>query len=146
MERLFGIILAGALLLLLPTVGGGDALAQDPFDEDLVINSVAIKAAGAADYEQIMDRLRDALVNSDDPVRNRMAQSWKLVRQANTMPNGDVIYVHLIEPVSGADYSIMQTLYDEFPEERQALYETYTTAFSAALGAAGGDIVLDMSR
>ena len=144
MQRLSGIVLAGAVLLL--AVGGGDALAQDPFDEEFVINSVAIKANATADYEQIMGRLREALVNSDDPVRNRMAQGWRLIRQVNTMPNGDVIYQHLIEPVAGADYSIMQTLYDEFPEERQALYEMYQGAFSANLGAAGGDIVLDMSR
>lgn len=65
------------------------------------------------------------------------------------MPNGDAIYMHIIEPVAGAtneQYSIMQTLYDEFPEERQALYEMYQGAFSQNLGAAGGDIALDMSE
>jgi hypothetical protein len=147
MQRLSGIVLTAAVLLLSPFAGAGSAYAQqNPFDSDIVLNTVAIRASATADYERIMDRLREGLVNSDDPVRNRMARGWTLIRQTNRMPNGDVIYVHLITTVSGADYSIMQTLYDEFPEERQALYEMYQGAFSQNLGAAGGNIVLDMSR
>ena len=148
MQRLSGIVLVGALLLLAPAVGSGDAFAQqDPFNSDLVLMSVAINADRTADYEQIMERLRQALVNSADPVRNRMAQGWTLIRQQNRLGTGEVIYVHLITPVAGSDqYSIMQTLYDEFPEERQALYEMYQSAFSQNLGAAGGEIVLDMSQ
>ena len=52
-------------------------------------------------------------------------------------------YIHVINPVvPGADYTIMQTLYDEFPEERQALYELYRGAFAKNLSLATGNVVL----
>jgi hypothetical protein len=40
----------------------------------------------------------------------------------------------------------MQTLYDAFPDERQALYELYRGAFVQNLSLATGHIVLDMSK
>jgi hypothetical protein len=44
--------------------------------------------------------------------------------------------------VSGADYTIMQPLYDAYPEERQALYELYRGAFAQNLSLATGSIVV----
>ena len=147
MQRLSGIVLAGAFLLLAPTVGGGDVFAQDfPTDSDIAIMTFAIKANSTGDYEQILDRLREALVNSDDPVRNQMARGWRVFRQANPLPNGDVVYTHLISPVPGGNYSIMQNLYDEFPEEQQTLYAMYQDAFSQNFGVVGADLVVDLSQ
>ena len=38
--------------------------------------------------------------------------------------DGTIAYVHIVHPVvKDADYAIMQTLYEAFPDERQALYE-----------------------
>jgi len=63
------------------------------------------------------------------------------------LPDGNVAYVHVIDPViAGADYAVMPTLYDAFPEERQALYEVYRGAFVQNLSLASGHIVLDMSK
>jgi hypothetical protein len=47
--------------------------------------------------------------------------------------------------VQGADYTIMQTLYDEFPDERQQLYDLYRGAFAKNLGLGFGDIAIDMA-
>ena len=42
------------------------------------------------------------------------------------MADGNIAYVHIVHPVvPGGDYTIMQTLYDAYPDERQALYEMY---------------------
>ena len=63
------------------------------------------------------------------------------------MPDGNIAYVHIIQPVvRGADYTIMQILYDEFPDERQTLYELYKGAFAQNLSLAGGSIAVDLSK
>jgi hypothetical protein len=48
--------------------------------------------------------------------------------------------------VKDVDYAIMQTLYDAFPDERQALYEQYRGAFAKNVSLATGSIVVDLSR
>ena len=54
--------------------------------------------------------------------------------------------MHIVHPVvSGADYTIMQTLYDAYPEERQTLYELYRGAFAQNLSLATGSIAVDVS-
>ena len=68
------------------------------------------------------------------------------MRVANPLPDGTIAYVHIINPVvPGADYTIMQALYDEFPDERQALYDLYRGAFAKNLSLASGTIALDLS-
>src|ERR687891_344865 len=67
---------------------------------------------------------------------------WKVMRLAKPLPDGNVAYVHIINPVvPGADYTVMQNLYDMFPEERQVLYELYRGAFAANLSLAVGNMV-----
>lgn len=59
------------------------------------------------------------------------------------LPEGDIAYVHVISPViHDADYTVMQILYDAFPDERQALYESYRDAFAANLSLATGPVAL----
>ena len=68
------------------------------------------------------------------------------MRVKNPLPDGNIAYVHIINPViAGADYTIMQSLYDGFPDERQALYDLYRGAFAANLSLAAGTVALDMN-
>jgi hypothetical protein len=63
------------------------------------------------------------------------------------MPDGSIAYVHMINPVvHGADYTILQILYDEFPDERQALYDLYRGSFAKNLSLVSGAIVVDLSK
>jgi hypothetical protein len=48
--------------------------------------------------------------------------------------------------VKDADYTIMQTLYEAFPDERQSLYEMYRGAFAKNVSLATGSIAVDLSR
>ena len=114
---------------------------------DIALWTVAIKPDKTADFERIMGRLRDALLKSEDPQRRRQAEGWKVMRLEKPMPDGNIAYVHVINPVvAGADYTVMQALYDAFPDERQALYEMYRGAFAQNLSLASGTVVLDMSK
>lgn len=86
-----------------------------------------------------MGRMRDALANSTDPKRREQAAGWKVMKLEKLLPDGNVAYVHVIDPVvAGADYAVMKTLYDALPDERQDLYDVYRGAFVQNLSFASG--------
>jgi hypothetical protein len=116
------------------------------FDGDTALWTVAIKPDKTADFEQIMVKMRSALLKSADPIRRQQAAGWRVMRIAKPLGDGNIAYVHIINPViRGADYTIMQTLYDAYPDERQALYDQYRGAFAQNLSLAAGSIAVDLS-
>ena len=156
MRSVLGLSAAGILLLTLcavPAHAQTEAAATQPapqkltFGGDVALWTVAIKPDKTADFEQIMTRLRDALMKSPDADRRRQAEGWKVMRLEKPLPDGNIAYVHIVNPVvAGADYTVMQILYDAFPDERQALYEMYRGAFAQNLSLASGKVVLDMGK
>src|SRR5919106_2205597 len=151
MRRLSGLVLAGALVLL-PAFSQGHAGAQEAaqqpatkpltFEGDTALWTVSIKPDKTADFEKIVAKLHEGLRKWDKPDRQKQAAGWKVMRLSKPLPDGNVAYVHIINPVvAGADYTVMQNLYDLFPEERQALYEMYRGAFAANLSLAVGNMV-----
>ena len=116
------------------------------FDGDVALWTVAIKPDKTADFEQIMTKLREALEKSTDPQRRQQADGWKVMRVAKPLPDGNIAYVHIVNPVvKGADYTIMQALYEAYPDQRQALYELYRGAFAQSLALATGSVAVDLS-
>ena len=116
------------------------------FEGDTALWTMAIKPDKTADFEQIMKKLHEALLKSADPQRRQQAAGWKVMKISKPLPDGNIAYVHIVHPVvSGADYTIMQTLYDAYPEERQTLYELYRGAFAQNLSLATGSIAVDAS-
>jgi len=116
------------------------------FDGDTALWTVAIKPDKTADFERVMNKVHEALRKSTDLQKQQQAAGWRVMRVGKPLPDGNVAYVHIVHPVvSGADYSIMQTLYDAFPEERQALYELYRGAFAQNLSLATGSIAVQAS-
>ena len=114
---------------------------------DTALLTVAVRPDKAADFEQVMSKMQAALLKSEDPARREQAAGWRVLKLEKPLPDGNLAYVHVIHPViSGADYAVMQTLYDAFPEERQSLYELYRGAFVQNVSLATGQVVLDMSK
>jgi hypothetical protein len=132
-----------AVSFLVPAIHAQDHKALT-LDGDIALLTVAIKPDKTADFEAVVKKLRDGLLKSEKPVRRQQAAGWKVIRLTQPLPNGNVAYVHVVRPVAGADYTIMQALYEEFPEERQALYELYRGAFAQNLSLATGQLVVDM--
>jgi hypothetical protein len=172
MRRVSGVVLAGALLVVpaistpggvfaqaaAPAAGGQQPAAGQPaaaapqqkltFDGDVALWSVAIKSDKTADFEQVVAKLKEALAKSDKPEAKQQAAGWKIMRGVKD-PQGNVIYVHVINPVvRGADYTVMQIIYDAFPDpmERTRVYELYRGAFAANFGANVGTVVADLSK
>jgi hypothetical protein len=118
------------------------ATAKLTFDDDMALWTVAIKPDKTRDFEAVIAKLQQALIKSQNPDRQKQVAGWKVMKIDKPLPDGNIAYVHVINPVvRGADYTVMQILYDEFPEERRTLYELYRGAFAQNLSLAVGSIV-----
>lgn len=151
--KLRHVILISASMLVAAVALPGSARAQNAaapqkltFAGDVALWTVAIKPDKTASFEQIMTRVREALSKSSDPMRQRQAAGWKVMKIEKPLPDGNIAYVHVINPVvRDADYTVMQILYDAFPDERQKLYELYREAFAANLSLATGPVAVDLA-
>jgi len=150
MRRLSGVLLAGAMLMLPAFARDTQAAQQQKFtlDGEVALWSVAIRPDKTADFEQILGRVKEALMKLDTPEARRQLEGWKVMRGSTAMPDGNIVYTHIINPVPGADYNILQVLYQVVtdPAEQQALYEQYRDAFAANLGVSFGNVPVDMSK
>jgi hypothetical protein len=100
-------------------------------EQGLIFN--AIKPDKVMDFETIIAKLRAALANSTNPVRNQQGWGWKIFKAAEPGPNGSVLYVFVMDPaVKGADYGVAKILAEAYPAEIMELYRMYTTAFATA--------------
>jgi hypothetical protein len=112
---------------------------------DAALWTVAIRPDKTADFEKVLDKLRQALMMSDDPQQRRQAEGWVVLRLATPLPDGNVAYVHDVRPVvPGTDYSVMRILYEAYPDESRSLYELYRGAFVKNVALASGSVVMDM--
>jgi hypothetical protein len=100
-------------------------------EQGLIFN--AIRPDKAMDFETVLAKLRAALANSKDPVRNQQGWGWKIFKAAEPGPNGSVLYVFVVDPaVKGADYGVAKILSEAYPNEIMDLYRMYTGAFATA--------------
>ncbi|HXD17624.1 MAG TPA: hypothetical protein VN654_11465 [Vicinamibacterales bacterium] len=100
-------------------------------EQGLIFN--AIRPDKVMDFETVIAKLREALANSKDPVRNQQGWGWKIFKAAEPGPNGSVLYVFVVDPaVKGADYGVAKILAEAYPAEIMELYRMYTTAFATA--------------
>jgi hypothetical protein len=153
MRRLSGLLLTGAIMLLPAfSQGHGGVRAQGQaltFDGDTAIVTVAIKPDKTAEFEQIMNDVRAALMKSEKPERKQQAAGWKVVKSATPMKDGTIVYMHVINPVvKGADYTILAILYETTTDAaaQRAIFEKYRDAFAASLGGGAFTTVVDLSK
>ena len=153
MRRLSGFLLAGAMLLLPALHGDGGLNAQEKkeltFDGDTAIITVAIRPDKTADFEQIMKDVSAALMKSDKPERKQQAAGWKVVKGTTPLKDGNIVYMHVIDPVvKGADYTILTILYEgnTDPNAQRAFFEKYRDSFAAGLGGGAFTNAVDLSK
>jgi len=153
MRRLSGVLLASAILLVPPLWQNALAAQQAApqkftLDGDLALWSVSIRPDKTADYEQVLNKVKEALTKSQAPEAKQQLAGWKVMKAAKPMPDGNIIYTHVITPVPGADYNILQVLYATFtdPTEQKNLYDLYRGAFVGNLGISSGSVAVDLSK
>ena len=152
MRRLSGVVLAGAILMLPAFSQNAGVQAQAPqkltIDGDLALWDVAIKPDKTAEYEKFLAKVKEALGKSSAPEAKQQLAGWKVIKMARALPDGNIRYTHIITPVPGADYTVLQILYGAFtdPAEQKELYEMYRAALGANLGISSGSLVADFSK
>lgn len=151
MRRLSGFLLAGAMLVLPVFSHAAFAQAAAPqkflIDGEVAILSVSVNAAKTEDYEKVLAKLKEVLTTST-PEAKQQAAGWKVVKSSKPMPDGNIIYMHIINPVPGADYSVLQSIYAvvKDPAEQKALYDLYVGAGAKNLSLGTGSVVVDFSK
>lgn len=97
-------------------------------DAGIVFNT--IKPDKTADFEMIMGKLKQALAQSKNPQRQQQAASWKVFKSVEPGPNGNVLYLFIMDPVvHGADYTVAKILDEAFPQQIQQLYKTFASCY-----------------
>lgn len=95
------------------------------FTGDVGFMSYVVKGDKVADFESLVGKLKDALAKSEKPERKAQGAGWRVVKQIEVRADGNVAYLFLIDPVvKDADYTMSAILYEAYPAERQAIYET----------------------
>jgi hypothetical protein len=152
MRRLSGVLFAGALLLLPAFAQNALAAQAAPqkftLEGDLALWSVSVRPDKTADYEQVLGKVKEALQKSQAPEAKQQLAGWKVIKGAKPMPDGNIIYTHVITPVPGADYAVLQVLYAAFPDpaEQKSLYDLYRGAFVGNLGISFGTVAVDLAK
>ena len=91
-----------------------------------------IKSGSGADFERVMSRLGAALASSEDEQQRQLASGWRVYRAQEPGPDGEVLYVWLIDPaLAGADYAVPALLGAALPDESQALFDAFSEAFGS---------------
>lgn len=108
-----------------------------PFASDPVFATPAgvvfnqVKPDKAADFEQVVARIRAVLRASPDAQIRKQGDGWKMYK-ASEPYQGSTLYVFVMDPaVPGADYSITHLLARAAPAEVQDLYAKFSGACTA---------------
>ena len=104
-------------------------------DASLLINYV--KPDKTADFEMVMNKVKEALGKSDKPERKAQAEGWKVFKTDLPGPAGAVTYFVIVDPVvKGNDYNMRQILTEAF-----GVADTNTIYKTLAESVAGQQIV-----
>jgi hypothetical protein len=99
-------------------------------DVGLVLNF--IKPDKTKDFEETIEKLKEALEQSPKPERQQQAASWRVFKASEAAAGGNILYVFLIDPpVKGADYAVATILGEAFPDEAKTLYKVYSDSYGA---------------
>lgn len=109
-----------------PQPGRGPALA---FASEAGMILSPIVPTQTAVFEDVMQKVRDALAKSTDPVRRQQAESWKVYKGAEPF-QGNTLYLSVMDPaVKGADYNVFDFLKETMGEgEARLLFEQFRAA------------------
>ena len=119
-----------------PATGQPPAAPAEPGKPVLTINSDAaiitllIKPDKTADFELVLNKLKEALNKSEKPERKQQAAGWKVFKSSQ-MAQGNAVYIMRIDPViKGEEYDITRLIAEVFPVEVQEIFAKYKDAFA----------------
>jgi hypothetical protein len=115
-------------------------------DGGLVLNF--IKPDKTADFEAVMDKVKEGLNKSSKPERNAQAKSWKVFKAPDALPDKNFLYVFVIDPaVKDADYTISNILAESFPPaEVNELFKKFGESYGTGMQPVSLSFVNDFSK
>lgn len=135
----FQVFVSGVALVAVTLAGASTAAAQAPaepakpvltINSDAAIITLLIKPDKTADFEVVLNKLKEALAKSEKPERKQQAAGWKIVKSSQ-MAQGNAVYIMLIDPVvKGQEYDISRLIAEVFPVEVQEIFAKYKEAFA----------------
>ena len=152
MLRGFQVVVSGMALAAIAWAGPSVALAQEPAAQpaapaapvfsldkgEVALVTIFIKQGKEADFEFVLNKLKEALAKSEKPERKQQAAGWKVMKSIEPGPVVDkaagtptVVYVMRIDPVvKGQEYDISRLIAEVFPVEVQEIFAKYKDAFA----------------
>jgi hypothetical protein len=128
--RWASVIAVGAVVAL---VAGNQVAAQAPnyvFPSGAALILHFIKADKTADWEAIMQKVKDGLRASENAQRKAQADAWKIYKGNTPGPSGSVIYFWRIDAAPpDADFSMVKIMTELFPKEAAEMYKQYSDAY-----------------
>jgi len=118
-----------------------------PNDAGIVLNFV--KADKTADFEEVMGKLKEAMMKSTNPQRKAQAAGWKVFKSPDPGAPGTVVYVFIIDPaVKGADYQVSNLLVEGLGnnKETQDLYTKYAGSYVSGQNTLNLQLVQDFGK
>lgn len=84
----------------------------------------------AALFEEVMEKVKEALLKSTDPVRKQQAAGWIVYKAAEPFQS-NTLYVSIMKPaVKGADYNVFEVLQAHLGDtDARALFQKFRAAF-----------------
>ena len=101
------------------------------------------------DFETVMQKVKEALQNSEDSTRQQQAEGWKIYRTDVPQEGGNVLYFMVIDPaVRDANYTISTILSEGYPSggEAQSLYGMFSGSFAGGMARMNMQLVNDFSN
>jgi hypothetical protein len=144
----FKVFVSGAALVAMTFAGASVATAQNAtpaqpdkpaepaaprftLNGDAAIVTMLIKSDKTADFEFVLNKLKEALAKSEKPERKQQAAGWKVFKSSQPGPNNTAVYIFRIDPiVKGAEYDITMLISEVFPVEVQEIFAKYKDAFA----------------
>ncbi len=82
-----------------------------------------VKSGRAADFETILERIKEALLKAQSPMLKQQALNWKIYKSAEP-PTDVAVFVFAIDPaITTASYDPLLVLSQVLPAEVQPLYD-----------------------
>ena len=157
----FKVFVSGAALVAMTFAGASTATAQEPApaaapaapqeekvifplpqkcqDCDVALITILIKPDKVADFELVLNKVKEALAKSENAQRKQQAAGWIVFKSAEPV-QGNTVYIMRIDPiVKGAEYDLMRIIAEVFPVEVQEIFAKYKDAFA-------GRAVAEMKR
>ena len=141
-------VVVGVVYGLPSSVAAQQQNPQRMFNLDAGFIQAQIRSDRTADFEMVMQKVKDALRNSENSTRKQQIRGWKVFKMAESGGPNAVIYFMIIDPpVADADYTISTILAEGYPGgEGQQLYDTFSGSFAGGINAMNLELVNDFSR